>query len=526
MKKIFVLFIAAALFTGCKKDFLSRSSLTELAEDNFWQNSSDAQLGINGIYDVLQDRIMYGGGLNEFNGIGIPVYDTFTDNAFNSYRFEGPANYIEGNIDPSITNGRIFNGFWASNYRGIARSNAAITSIGRMTTEQITDENKAFLIAQARFLRALFYFNIAVYFEDAPLITTVQTVQTASVPKNTQAEILAQVVEDLTAASEILPITVPTSLTGYATKGSALGLLARVQLFNKNHEAAAAAAKAVIDLNYYNLNTPFGTIFTEAGENTREIVFSVKFQEAAGFSTGSTFGASFNGQPKVNSQPLANLVNDFYNTAGQRVSFPTTATGAAQKANRDPRMALTIWFRGDVFAVNNQGANVTFGVNSPSNFTSYGQRKYAHTRTSPLGTAIAGAQSQDFYILRYADILLMRAEALIESDPTNPEIYTLINAVRARVNMPSIETAEGAGRSQSQLRDIVRHERRVELAFEGLRFFDLKRWGEVEAAYNRMRADNITGYNPQYRGLKSETFPIPQGELDANKKLEQHPAWK
>jgi hypothetical protein len=526
MKKIFVLLLTVSLFTNCKKDFLSRSSLTELAEDNFWQNATDAQLGINGIYDVLQDRIMFGGGLNEFNGIGVPVYDTFTDNAFNFYRFEGPANYVEGNIDPSITQGRIFTNFWASNYRGIARSNSAIENIEKMNSVQITDANKAFLIAQARFLRALFYFNIAVYFTDAPLITRTQTVATASVPKNTQQEILTQVVDDLTAARDILPTTVAADLTGYATKGAALGLLARVQLFNKKYPEAADAAKAVIDLNFYNLNTPFGTIFTEAGENTREIVFSVRFQEAAGFATGSTFGASFAGQPKVNSQPLANLVNDFYNTAGQRVSFPTTATGAVQKANRDPRLALTIWFRGDGFAVANNGNNIFFNATSASNFTTYGQRKYAHTRTSPLGTNIASAQSQDFYLLRYADILLMRAEALIESEPTNPEIYTLINEVRARVTMPSIQAAEGPNRSQGQLKDIIKHERRVELAFEGLRFFDLKRWGEVSDAYARMRADNITSYNPNYRGLKSETFPIPQSELDANKNLVQNDPWK
>ncbi len=231
-------------------------------------------------------------------------------------------------------------------------------------------------------------------------------------------------------------------------------------------------------------------------------------------------------QPKVNSQPLANLVNDFYNTAGQRVSFPTTAPGATQKANRDPRLTATIWFRGDAFAQNANGVNQFFGANSPSNFTTYGQRKYAHTRSSPLGTNTAGAQSQDFYVIRYADILLMRAEALIESDPTNPEIYSLINQVRARVSMPSIESVEGSGLNQSQLRDILRHERRVELAFEGLRFFDLKRWGQVQAAYNRIIADAITAYNPNYRNLRSEVFPIPLTELDANKNLEQHPAWK
>lgn len=526
MKKIIILLITVVLFTNCKKDFLSRSSLTELAEDNFWLNASDAQLGINGIYDVLQDRIMYSGGLNEFNGIGQPCYDAFTDNAFSAYKYEGPGNYVEGNIDPSVNSGRIFNVFWASNYRGIARSNSAIENIEKMTPSQINAATKTFLLAQARFLRALFYFNLAVYYEDAPLITKTQTVATSSVPKNKQQEILTQVIADLTAAGNDLPTTVTAEQTGYATKGAALGLLARVELFNKNYAAAATAAKAVIDLNFYNLNTPYTTIFTEAGENTREIVFSVRFQELAGFNTGSTFGASFAGQPKVNSQPLANLIREYYATNGQPVNHTRATPAATQKVNRDPRLTATIYFYGDAFAINNAGASIFFSSNSSANLTSYGQRKYAHTRTSPLGTNIAGAQSQDFYVLRFADILLMRAEALIESDPTNPEIYTLINQVRGRVTMPTIEAAEGPNRTQAQLRDILKHERRVELAFEGLRFFDLKRWGEMSQAYTRMRADNIISYNPNYRGLRSETFPIPQSELDANKTLVQHPAWK
>lgn len=527
MKKIIVLLLVTVLFTNCKKDFLSRSSLTELAEDNFWLNASDAQLGINGIYDVLQDRIMYSGGLNEFNGIGLPCYDAFTDNAYSAYKYEGPGNYVEGNIDPSITNGRIFSGFWASNYRGIARSNSAIENIEKMTPAQITAATKTLLLAQARFLRALFYFNLAVYYEDVPLITKTQTVETASVPKNTQQEVLTQVIADLTAAADALPNTVLPDQTGYATKGAAFGLLARVQLFNKNYPAAATAAKAVIDLNFYNLNTPYTTIFTEAGENTREIVFSVRFQEAAGFNTGSTFGASFNGQPKVNSQPLANLIKEYYTTTGQPVNHTTATPAATQKANRDPRLTASVYFYGDVFAINNNtGANIFFSASSSANLTTYGQKKYAHTRTSPLGTNIAGAQSQDFYILRYADILLMRAEALIESDPTNPEIYTLINQVRARVSMPTVESVEGANLNKTQLTNVLRHERRVEFAFEGLRFFDLKRWGEMSQAYTRMRADNIISYNPNYRGLRSETFPIPQSELDANKTLVQHQAWK
>jgi len=98
--------------------------------------------------------------------------------------------------------------------------------------------------------------------------------------------------------------------------------------------------------------------------------------------------------------------------------------------------------------------------------------------------------------------------------------------VRARVNMPTVQNVEGATLTQAQLRAVVRHERRVELAFEGLRFFDLKRWGDIEGAFQRATNDNIAGYSPTYRGRKSIVFAIPQVEIDNNEKLVQNPDWQ
>lgn len=515
MKKIVILIFSIIFLTGCKKDFLERTSLTQLAEDNFWKNAADARLGVNGIYDVLQDRVLYSGNLNATTGL--PCYDGFSDNAFNSYKFEGPGNYVEGNVTPATF---IFRDFWASNYRGIVRSNQAIFNIEKMSPTQITDDTKTLLLAQSYYLRALFYFNIAVYFVDAPLITAPQNIAEASVPKNTQAEILAQVVSDLDYASQKLPITLPADQFGYATKGAAFGLLARVQLYNKKFPEAAAAAKAVIDLARYDLSTPYATIFSEAGENTKEIVFSVRFQEAAGFNTSETFAATFTAQPRINNQPMPNLVKDFYCTDGKPITTSPLYNATTQNLNRDPRLIATVYFRNDIFITD---LGTRFNGNNAAGF---GQKKYTHTKTSALGTSPAGAQSQDFYVLRYADVLLMRAEALIESGNIGAEVYTLINQVRARAGMPTVQAVEGANLSQLQLRNVVRHERRVELAFEGLRFFDLKRWGTVAESYTRMKDDKLAGYNPNYRGLMSENFPIPLGELDANVKLVQNDGWR
>ena len=150
-------------------------------------------------------------------------------------------------------------------------------------------------------------------------------------------------------------------------------------------------------------------------------------------------------------------------------------------------------------------------------------RKYIRRGPDAEGNGSASDGSQDFYVIRYADILLMRAEAMAETGDISGAT-ALVNQVRARVDMPSVESVEGTV-GQQQMIDIVRHERRVELALEGLRFMDLKRWGEIEDAFNRAIADPVGPYNPQYLGERSEVFPIPQDEIDVNPNLVQHPAY-
>lgn len=519
MKKITIVTLALhLLLAGCSENFLDRHSLTQLAADNFWQSERDILLAINGVYDVLQTRQLYSGNLN--GDAGIPMYDNFTDNAYNGYKFEGPGRYVEGNI--SASSGGMFEAFWLANYRGVVRSNQVIANLPKMTEDQVSTASKDNFMGQALFLRALFDFNLAVYYEDAPLITGLQTLETAQVAKNTRRELLDQVVADLEQATDLLPPTQSADRYGHATKGAAYGLLARVYLFDREWKKSADAAQEVINLGQYDLDFPYATQFTEEGENSKDVVFSVRFMEAAGFATNETFSSTYTAQPKVDEQPMPNLIHDFYCTDGKPITESDRYDPNNPKANRDPRLLASVWFKNDVF-ITDLGS-----VFTGNNVTGYGLKKYIRTKTSDLGTSTGGVGGQDFYFLRYADVLLMRAEALIEDNQITDEVYSLINQVRQRpgVGMPTVQEAEGTDLSQSQLQEIVRHERRVEFAFEGLRFFDLIRWGTVNEAYERMVADNLNGYNPRYQNKRSETFPIPLSELDANKALIQHDAWK
>lgn len=497
------------LMMGCNEEFLERGSLTQLAESNFWQTEKDISLGINGVYEVLQDRVLYGGNLNAT--AGLPQYDGFADDSYNNYKFEGPGNFMIGNADPSLA---FFNAFWTANYRGIARANAAIENIEKVSS--ISDEKKNAFLAQAKFLRALFYFNLAVYFEDVPLILKVQSLEEAYVPKNTFKEVSDQIVKDLEAAIAALPTAHPADAYGYATKGAALSLLARVQLYNKNYQAVVDLTGQVLQLGY-TLHANYRDLFTEAAELSKEVVFSVRFVQDQS-NNGETFSATFEGIPRVNMQPMPNLVNDYYCTDGLPITKSPLYVAAKNNENRDPRLTASVYFNNDIFLVH---LNRVFRGNTA---TKYGQKKYIRNNLSASGIGVSAPGGQDFYVIRYADVLLMRAEALAELGQLT-EVYTLVNQVRARVKMPTVESVEGASLSKEQLIEIVRHERRVELALEGLRFFDVKRWGTVAQAYQRATADKIAGFVPLYRQRKSEVFPVPQSEIDANKNLVQNPSW-
>lgn len=510
MKKLVYIVTAICLFS-CSEDYLERGSLTQLAEGNFWQNEKDALLGINGIYENLQDRVLYSGNLN--GTAGIPQHDSFADNSFNNYKFEGPGNFVEGRADPTYG---FFNAFWTSNYRGIGRANVAIANIGTIPESNIDVEMRSALIAQARFLRALFYINLAVYFEDVPLIQDFQTLDEAYVPKNSYEEIRSFIEADLKMAIEDLPVSYPASQFGYATKGAALALLARFELYNKNFPEVVRMTTELLGLGY-ELYPTYNELFTEAAELSKEVVFSVRFIQDQS-NNGETFSATFLGIPKVNVQPMPNMVDAYLAIDGLPITESPLYDPANRKENRDPRLSASVYFEGDIFL---KYLDRPFRGNTA---TKFGLKKYVRDDQSADGIGPAAPGGQDFYVIRYAEVLLMRAEALAETGQL-AEVYPLLDTIRSRAGMPTVSEVNGTELSQQEVLELVKLERRIELAFEGLRFFDVKRWGEVEAAYARATDDPVGPYNPEYRGRQSEVFAIPQSEIDANPNLVQNPVW-
>jgi hypothetical protein len=515
MKKSILAILIAFSILGCNDDFLERASLSQIAEDNFWTSQSDAFLALNGAYSALQSRSLYGGSLNGWQGY--PGFDGLGDNSFNAFKWEGPGEFMEGNLNPE--NGPVL-AHWTDLYRAIARVNSIIKNVQEISEDLVGANTKNELLGQAYFLRALCYFNLSVYFEEAPLITEPQTLEEAFVPKNTYQEITSQVIDDLKFSIENLPIKHSDNLYGYATQGAALGLFARVQLYNQEY----AGEFGVLNLTQrmlalgYSLHTNYAELFTTANETSPEIVFSVRFFADVATNNGETFSGTFAGSPKADMRPMPNLVNDYYCTDGLPITTSPLYDSTNKGLNRDPRANASVYFKGDLYMLD---LNRAFPGNGP---TSFGQRKYIRNLNSDEnGQSPFSEGSQDFYVLRYADVLLMRAEAMAETGDI-PGATELINEIRARVGMPRIQDVEGTV-NQTQMVEIVRHERRVELALEGLRFMDLKRWGTLEQAFTRALNDPVGPYNPQYLNSKSSVFPIPQNEIDVNPVLVQNPAW-
>lgn len=502
MRKILSLLIIIGALSGCSKDFLETKDPNQITNDSYWTSESDVEFAIYGCYDALQQDGLYGGGPYAPN---FRDHDCLSDNAYNAWGWNGLKFIADGSI---TSDHAVLLRYWNSNYRGIARVNQVIKNVPNI--EVLDDEVKNSYIAEAKFLRALFYFNLVNTFGDVPLILSTQEIDDAHIAKSDKDLIYLEIIADLEYAVDNATI----EQVGRAGRGAALGLLTRVYLYDGQFANAAETAAEVMAMGY-GLYNDYTGLFSSASELSNEIVFSVRFESLLD-GEGEKFSGTWAKNAQTHHQPMPNLVNDFYCTDGLPISESPLFDADDETMNRDPRLDVTILFGGEVWI---DGGNP---YNPKKSKTGYALQKYVRNTTENITDG-----DQDFYLIRYADILLMRAEALIENGELGQEVYDLINLVRQRVGMPTIEEVEGTGLSQDQLREILHHERRVELAAEGFRYYDLKRWGKLQEARETASNDPVNAvYTPVYQGEKSLYWPIPQVEVDNNTKLEQNPLWK
>ena len=513
MKKIFsILLIAILLITACSEDFLDRKSLTDLADDTFWTTEADAEMALAGCYSNLQNNYIF----NEYwiaGGVG--RWDYMSDDGWVRWDWMagGALSKGEGNTTSWLTVST-----WGAFYQAIVRCNRVIDMVPTLGEEIISAQYSAQIVAEAKFIRALVYNLVSMTYEDAPLITSIQPVEEADVAKSSKSDIVSFILSDLEGSVEDLGDR-GTVDWGRATKGAGYALLARINLYNENWTDAATWAQKVIDQGY-TLYPDFHGLFQAANEINDEVIFPVRFMRGPDEDGNSSAGYWGSGV-KNWEEALPGLGMDYFCIDGKPISESDLYNPDIPAENRDSRMGATLVTNGSIWRGN---VVDTYTLT----YTGYAQRKYAEEQNDEDHFDA----NEDFYVFRLGEVLLMKAEALAESGGSSTEIFALINQLRDResVQMPHVDQAEVDNYFGGSIVEMVRHERRIETAFEGLRYIDLKRWGifkEKAIDYymaNEKAADNRL-HSRFWQGDKQLKWPIPQSEVDANELLEQHPEW-
>lgn len=493
--------IAILIFVniGCSKDNLNINPTDQYSVDTFWKTEAQATAALSGCYQSLR---------SVYAGSWIFETDKITPNSWAYNEDAGLAPFASGK--QTTTNGVIAN-WWNVNYAGIGRTNTFIDRINGIT---MGESLKSRMIGEAKFLRALYYFNLQDVFGGVPLILNTPDALTQSdLPRDTKEKVIEQILKDLDEAITVLPTNYPATDLGRATKGAALSLKMRLLLYQANWAAAAQTAQAVMDLKTYTLFPNYRELFMRQNENNSEVIFDVQFL-APLFNNNFDSGIYLLNTPA----PLKDLVDAYLMEDGQTTANSKLYDPAHPYEKRDPRLHQTIAVIGYMF--NGKITQLSNVIN-----TGFGLKKYT-SFTDDINKPVTETSDLNPILIRYAEVLLTYAEAKNELSGPDASVYAAINAVRARtsVHMPQVE----AGLTKDKMRAVIRNERRVELAFEGLYYSDIRRWRTVEIVMNGP-IYNYQGNVINYRTFNKDRdylWPIPFVQTQVNPNLEQNPNYR
>ncbi len=501
---------------GCSEDILDKSPLDRLSPDNFYNNETEAKMALMGIYNTLTPNA---------TPIHWYQFDFMSDNSYCHHSWQGSLEFGAWNQNSSSW---AASAKWARAYEAIGRINTFLESI---ETSSVSEDVKTQMMAEARFIRAYNYADLIHYYGDVPLILKTLTLEESEVGRTPKSEVLSAVIDDFEYAEQNLPEEYSSDNVGRATKGAALAFKARTYLYNEMWQEAADAAQDVIDLDIYELYPDYAGLFKEGNENNVEVIFDIQYISDLQAQPWPSSALSFGEWPTPN--VTTDLIDSYYMTNGLAIEDPGSGYDAQNPyQDRDPRLTASVVLPGS------QMGAVTFVPANDQVPSGARPRKYAD-----LDNADKNNCGINTILMRYADILLIRAEALIELGNTDQEVYDLINQVRQRqsVEMPAIKDAEGGGLSKARLMDILRHERRVEFFMEGTRYADMLRWKDENLVHDVFGYNTALLSNPdnssewafeeikiaerQFDSEKGWLWPIPQVEMQNNPNLTQNPGY-
>lgn len=487
MKKLSIILLIFVL-ASCEKDFLQRSPIIGITQENFYTTEEDAYSAVNSAYAALQFEISPGGHFRWFWGDimsddsekgGSGDNDTYELLLLET--FQGPVNTD------------LLEGEWSACYEGIYRANTVLEFIPPMDIDAAVKNQ---VVAEAKFIRAWFFYNLVTIFGDVPKVDHLLAPSEYNLPRSPKSEIWALITQDLTEAIAVLPLKSEYSQDdlGRITKGAAQALLLKSYLWQENWSAAQTTAEAIVNSGEYQLTPNYADIFTSGGENNMESVFEIQYMNASGGNWGKnnanegTFSnvfqrarGSFEGYGF--NIPTQNLVDEF-----------------SKEGFEDPRLASTVFRVGD--AMGDRGIFTKDATGQP--FDYYNKKAFNNkAEEAPFGDPNPNGGTND-RVIRYADVLLMHAEAAAKNG-NESAARTSLNAVRARARGGNSAILLPISASGQALIDAIYRERRIELGMEGHRFFDLVRTG---------RAATVLGALGYTEGVHN-VFPIPQSQIQA-----------
>lgn len=538
-KKVLLLIISFFMATACS-DQLDLVPLDSFSSETFWTSESNALLALTGVYRGNINYAVNAAPTDWWSYPGLVFLDMATDNAYDRRGDGAPFSRLsDGTMNPSNVN--LLGQYWQRSYQKIARSNDFIENVIQVPAPA---EVIARMTAEARFIRATQYHYLSLSFGDVPLVTTTLSLEEANNAEKTPRQQIVQfVIDELTEIIPDLPQAseMPASEFGRASKQAALAFLGRAQLFDKRFAEAAATYKSIIDMGDHSIDPDYKSLFNGSNEFSAEIIFSDIFLAdlAENGILQHCFPAVRGGWHIFN--PLGDLVESYEFTDGTPFSYddpqydPDNFFG-----NRDPRLAYNVLmdgsdFGGVAYVTHPDSVNSIDRVttNRQATRTGFGLRKFMIEDFS----GDLGNSGIDLPIIRYAEVLLSYLEAKLENgDPIDQALLdATINHVRGRasVNMPPVTELD-----PTALRGLLRRERRNELAFEGIRYWDLLRWETAEEELNgsfygssfpgavnlRLDGSNTDPYSRWFVTKKSfrpedYQWPIPQSEVNINPKL-------
>lgn len=512
--KYLLVTLAACLFfpLSCSDDLLDQVNTNTVSTGTFWANAEDVQLAINGMYHPITNTFYWGRIIHTGAMLRSDVFNVrpFGPNTAMS-TFQGEAGAARWSTE-----------IWQEPYKCIFRANAILENVNETNVPDAAQRNG--FLGQAYFMRAFAYWYQLVNYGNIPLVTrTAQGAEDFFPTQATPAEVWAQIESDLNMAAGLLPESWSGADLGRPTSGSANGLLGKSQLYQGKWQEAEGSFLKVVASGKYDLLPAdrYMENFTESNENNEESVFELQFLGQAAFAwgvdipgTGNMGNFHIDYAPPEKSPDQSHYVNawvkDLFEANGETIRRDATLAYDYAGSTGYGGVPFTEDFEGEIALASSEGMEPIFS------------RKYAgmdigvRADVDFLGTNVGN----NWRIIRYADILLMHAEALNEQGRTG-EAETFLNMVRERA-----EVAPKTGLDQAGMRQAIIDERVLELSGESHRFYDLVRWGLAD---DYLGSSSLHGDHPKslsggvFQTDKHELLWIPVSELSANEKLVQNP---